>query len=146
MKLILLMGLQGSGKTTFCKENFPELPRVSLDDCKTRAREKSLFLFYLKEGRDFIVDNTNPTAADRARYIGLAKEYGTRIEGYFLQSRVADCVRRNALRSEEKRVPRLAIAGTSNKLQLPKTEEGFDALFFVKITPTGFEISPWKEL
>ena len=64
---------------------------------------------------------------------------GYQIIGIFFQSIVKDCVRRNEQRGLK--VPSKAIACTSNKLQLPSTEEGFDELYFVKINNNDFEIS-----
>ena len=37
-------------------------------------------------------------------------------------------------------VPNKAIACTSNKLELPEYEEGFDELYFVSIDGEGFRV------
>ncbi len=97
----------------------------------------------LKEGKSFVIDNTNPTISERTSYIQKAKEYGYHIIGIFFQSRVKDCVERN--KSRRNKVPSKAIACTSNKLQLPSSAEGFDELYFVKIENENFEISTWED-
>lgn len=57
---------------------------------------------------------------------------------------MADCIARNQQRTGKARVPDRAVAGTSNRLQLPSVEEGFDRLFFVKMAEGKFEVQPWK--
>ena len=60
--MILMMGLQGSGKSTFCREILGNAyVYVNLDTLKTRHREKLLIQECVEQGKSFIVDNTNPT-------------------------------------------------------------------------------------
>ena len=128
-----MMGLQGSGKSTFYEKYLSkDHVRVNLDTLKTRNKEHLLIDECLSEGKNFAIDNTNPTRADRARYISLAQENGYYIIGYFMESKIKDCIARNALREGKARVPDCAIAATSNKLEIPSFEEGFNELYFVK--------------
>lgn len=92
-----------------------------------------------------MVDNTNPSRTDRERYIPRAKECGYEIEGYFFQSVIADCVQRNRTRQGKACVPDRAIACTSNRLELPSYQEGFDCLYFVRIEQNDFVIEEWRE-
>ena len=80
-----------------------------------------------------------------ARYIPIAKEHGYRVIGYFMQSRLQECIARNNLRDGKERIPAKAIAMTSNRLQLPSFDEGFDELYFVANNGTDMEISDWRE-
>ena len=143
--LYIIIGIQGSGKSTFCRRNLPGIARINLDTLKTRNREKEAIDECHEKQLDYVVDNTNPTRADRARYIPAAKALGYHIVGYFMQSRVKDCLARNALREGKARVPDKAIAATSNKLELPKKDEGFDELFFVANNGVDMEITEWRE-
>ena len=71
---ILLIGLQGSGKSTFYRERFfATHVRINLDMLRTRRREILLLDACLAGGTPFVVDNTNPTLAARARYLTLAR-------------------------------------------------------------------------
>ena len=92
-----------------------------------------------------MVDNTNPTAADRERYISAARQYGYEVEGYFFQSVIAACVERNHLRSGKACVPDKAIAATSNRMELPSYQEGFDKLYFVRIAQGMFITEEWND-
>lgn len=143
--LIILMGLPAAGKSTFyAHELAPRgIAHINLDTLRTRNRELRQIQEYLKRGVSFAVDNTNTLPEERARYIKLATDEGYRIEGYFLRSRVQECIRNNEER--DKKVPIAAIASMSARLILPSKKEGFDALYFVNRTEKGYDISPWKE-
>lgn len=143
---IIFMGIQASGKTTFYEQMLADkgYTHISLDVLHTRNREDLLLAECLDNGRSFVVDNTNPEISVREKYIKKAKEYGYQVIGIFFQSKVRDCMRRNEQRGLK--VPQKAIACTSNNLQLPSLDEGFDELYFVSININHqFKISPWRE-
>lgn len=143
---IIFMGIQASGKTTFYEQMLADkgYTHISLDVLHTRNREDLLLAECLDNGRSFVVDNTNPEISVREKYIKKAKEYGYQVIGIFFQSKVRDCMRRNEQRGLK--VPQKAIACTSNNLQLPSLDEGFDELYFVSININHqFKMSPWRE-
>ena len=141
----IMMGIQGSGKSEFCRRYLAETTRVNLDTLKTRNNEKRALKDCFAQGIDFVVDNTNPTREERARYIPTAKEHGYRVVGYFMQSRLQDCIARNDRREGKEKIPAKAIAMTSNKLELPSRDEGFDELYFVANDGEAMTISEWRE-
>ena len=130
-KAIIMIGIQGSGKSEFCRRFLPDVQRVNLDTLKTRNNEKRMIADCHERGADYVVDNTNPTRADRARYIPAAREAGYRVIGYFMQSRLQECIARNNLREGKEKIPAKAIAMTSNRLEMPSVDEGFDELYFM---------------
>ena len=142
---IVFIGIQASGKTTFYKQMLEDegYVHISLDILHTRNKEDLLLMECLENGKSFVVDNTNPEISVREKYIKKAQEYGYQVIGIFFQSRVKDCMQRNEQRGLK--VPQKAIACTSNNLQLPSLEEGFDELYFVSINNNKFKISPWRE-
>lgn len=141
----IMMGIQGSGKSTFCATHLPDAVRVNLDTLHTRNKESLLIAECQQNGRDYVIDNTNPTREDRARYIAAAKDSGYRVVGYFMQSRLQECILRNNLREGKAKVAIKAIAATSNRLEMPSFSEGFDKLYFVKNDGFDMAISEWKE-
>jgi predicted kinase len=147
VEAILFAGLQASGKSSFYRERFFATHlRINLDMLGTRHREWRLLRFCLETRMRFVVDNTNPARADRRRYIVPAKEAGFRVVGYYFQSRVEDCQRRNLRRAAPWQVPSAGLFGTSARLELPRFEEGFDELHYVKIAADGgFLVEPWRE-
>lgn len=143
--VIILMGLPAAGKSTFyARELAPRgIAHINLDTLRTRNRELQQIQEYLRAGVSFAVDNTNTLPEERARYIKLATEAGYRVEGYFLRSRVQECIHLNEKR--DKKVPIAAITSMSARMILPSKKDGFDALYFVNRTEKGYDISPWKE-
>ncbi len=139
------MGIQASGKSEFCKRYLAEnYCRVNLDTLKTRKNEQCMIDECFAEKKDFVIDNTNPTKAARARYIPQAQAHGYRVIGYFMQSQLQECIARNNLREGKAKIPVVAIATTSKKLEMPSFDEGFDELYFVAIEGNEMIISEWK--
>jgi hypothetical protein len=138
MEAVLLCGVQGSGKTTLYRDRFLDTHvRVSLDLLRTRAREAELVRTCLDTRQPFVVDNTNPTPADRARYIEPARAAGFTVIGYLVE---ADAALAFARRGE---IPPSRLAATARALQPPTPEEGFDELWHATAAPgSGWRIEP----
>ena len=141
----IMMGIQGSGKSTFCAQFLPAVTRINLDTLHTRNKEAMLIADCQAKGVDYVVDNTNPTHEDRARYIPSAKSAGYHVVGYFMQSRLQECIQRNDSREGKEKIPAKAIAMTSNKLEMPSRAEGFDELYFVKNDGKTMSVCEWRE-
>ncbi len=138
MEAVIFVGVQGAGKSSFYqREFFKTHIRINLDMLKTRRREHIFLQACIEAKQPFVVDNTNPTAEERARYIRAAKGGGFRVVGYYFQSTAQDALRRNETRPSKERVPAKAIFGTLKRLQPPSLDEGFDKLYAVSITETG---------
>lgn len=142
--MILFIGIQASGKTTFYnKVHAPHgYVHINLDNLRTRHKEQVAINRCYEFGASFVVDYTNPQKADRARYIFDAKQHEYEVIGIYFRSILKDCIARNEARADE--VPRLAIPNTQNKLEMPDYAEGFDKLYFVQIEDDGFTITDWK--
>ena len=147
MELIVLIGIQASGKSTFCRDRFFNTHiRVNLDMLKTRHRENMLVEACIASKTSFVVDNTNLTKSERAKYIVPAKKAGFAVHGYYFQSIASDSLVRNGERGDSERVPEVAIRGAVKKLEKPSALEGFDRLFFVRLDNNGrFTVDDWKD-
>lgn len=146
MEMILFIGLQATGKSSFFQERFRDTHiRLNLDMLRTRHRERVLFEAMLVAKQPFVVDNTNPTIADRARYIGPAKAAHFRVVGYIFESTLADALARNQKRDGKARIPESGVYGVHGRLQVPAMSEGFDALYRVRIGKGGFEVEAWRD-
>src|SRR4051794_7604197 len=143
MEAIVLCGVQGSGKSTFYRDRFLETHvRVSLDLLRTRAREAAFLRLCLETRQPFAVDNTNPTAAERRRYVEPARAAGFRVIGYLVEVDAAQALARNAERTGRARVPAAGLLGTAKRFVRPTTEEGFDELWHATAAPGGWRIEP----
>lgn len=147
MEAVIFVGLQGAGKSTFYQERFSATHlRLSLDVLRTRHRERRLLQACVETRQPFVVDNTNPTRAERQAYVRAARDAGFRVIGYYFQSRVEDCKRRNEQRSAAQRVPLPGILGTAGRMELPSPGEGFDELYYVRIDGAcGFVVEGWRD-
>ena len=142
--IVIMIGIQASGKSTFAEKELSEYTRINLDTLNTRNKERIEFERALEAGENIVIDNTNPKISDRERYIIRAKEHGYKVVGYFMQSRVKDCVERNEKRVGKAKVNTKAIAATSNKLEMPEYAEGFDEIYYVSMSDDGFVIDEWR--
>lgn len=144
MELILFTGLQAAGKSTFyraCFETQGGYIYVSKDrlrnNPKPERRQRQLIAEALAAGRSVVVDNTNPTEADRGPLLALGKEYGATLSGYYFEPAVGASLERNRQREGKARVPDVAIFATRKRLSPPTYAEGFDRLYVVTIPQPG---------
>jgi|SRR5215203_6029244 hypothetical protein len=138
MEAIVLCGVQGSGKTTLYRDRFLATHvRVSMDLLRTRHREAAFVGLCLETRQPFVVDNTNPTPAERRRYVEPARVAGFRVIGYLVEVDPVVALGRNAERVGRERVPVSGVAGTARRLLRPTLEEGFDELWHATAAVDG---------
>lgn len=146
MEGILFIGIQASGKSTFYKEQFFNTHvRISLDLLNTRNKETQFLEKCLELQQRVVIDNTNPTVADRKKYIEKFRQYKYKVVGYYFQSKIEDAVERNQRRGGKQKVPDKGILSTYSKLELPSRKEGFDELYYVEIKDGQFIINEWQD-
>ena len=147
-ELAILVGLPGSGKTSFVHAHLPGHLHISNDLAKGRgrgsARPAAQAAQALAAGRDVVVDNVNARAEDRAPLIATGRARGARVVGYVLETEAGECLRRNRAREGRARVPDVAIFVARKRLQAPTREEGFDALFKVRALEGRFDLLPYS--
>jgi predicted kinase len=147
MEAVIFTGVQGSGKSTFCKQRFYDTHiRINLDMLRTKNRERLLLAACLEAKQKFVIDKTNPTIEQRAKYIQLARSYHFRVIGYYFQSKLEDALRRNSQREGKARIDERGIYGVLAKLQRPTLAEGFDELYYVWINENNeFVVETWND-
>jgi len=137
---VILVGLPGAGKTSFYEQNFAASHRHISKDlwpnaAGREARQRRELAEALAAGASVVVDNTNPSIADRAAIIAIAHASGARVIGYFFDVTTRQAIARNAERRDRKKVPNVAIFTVAKRLVPPTPGEGFDELFRVTLTP-----------
>jgi predicted kinase len=151
LEVIVLIGLQGAGKSTFRAQRFDATHVVVSKDRfrnnrRPERRQQRLIAEALAAGRSVVVDNTNPSAAERATIIALARSFNARIVGYFFSSPIAECLLRNAARPDRARVPEVGVLATAKRLAPPSPSEGFDQIWTVRTREDfTFESTPYEE-
>lgn len=133
---VILVGLPGAGKSTFARARFTSHDYISKDAFPPSARDKqarqdAALRASLEAGRSVVVDNTSVTPADRAAIINIAREFGARVVGYYLEISTRDAVARNEGREGRAKVPKVAIFTSAKRLVPPSLAEGFDELHTV---------------
>ena len=127
---MVLVGLQGSGKSTWVREHLAATHTVVSKDHwpnarRREARQRRVVAELLAEGRSVVVDNTNPVPEDRAPLVAAARTAGVGVRAVWLDTPVEICVARNEGREGRARVPLAGLFGTAARFVPPTTGEGF---------------------
>lgn len=151
LEMVILIGLQASGKSTFYQTHFAQThAQVSKDLLRSNGnparRQRQLIEESLQAGRSVVVDNTNATRQERQELIHLGHSYRARVTGYYFEPRLKQSLAYNRMRQGNARVPDIAIFTTLKRLARPALDEGFDQLFSVRpLDHQAFEVRAWSE-
>ncbi len=137
MELVVLVGLQGSGKSTLYRERYAETHALVSKDLLRRGgnkdeRQRRRIEEAFAAGRSVVVDNTNVRREDRARLLALARAHGARALCLYFPPDVRASLERNRRREGRARVPDVAIYTAAKRLEPPDRNEGFDELWLVR--------------
>ena len=137
MRIVVLVGLPGSGKSTYLQQigtvglSSDAIRKTLADDETDQTIHDRVFqtLRYLLRQRLALrrpvtyIDATNLTPAERSSYIGIGKSYGCEVEAVYFDTPLDVCLARNAGRTRI--VPEDAMAAMAKKLVPPTLAEGF---------------------
>ena len=133
-EVILLSGLPGTGKDTWIKENYPDIPMISLDEIRKEmkisptdnqskvveiARERAREVLRTKQS--FVWNATNLSPLVRAKQIKLFTQYHASTRIVYLETDWNEQLWRNAGRADA--VPEQAICHMMEELVLPEVKE-----------------------
>lgn len=132
-----MVGLQGSGKTTWVRPHLAGTHTVVSKDHWPRARRREgrqqrVVAELLAEGRSVVVDNTNVAAADRASLVAAARTAGVPVRAVWIDAPPELCAERNAAREGRARVPLIGLLASRGRFEPPCTEEGFERVDVVR--------------
>jgi predicted kinase len=142
-RIVLLVGLPGSGKSTWAEGKAGVLSSDALrellaDDPDNQAIHTRVFRVLrdlLKHRLELsrpvtYVDATNLTPYEREPYVKLAHRFDCKIEAVFFDVPVEECIRRN--RGRRRVVPEDAIRKMAARLVKPSAEEGFSRVNVIR--------------
>ena len=101
LELVLFVGLQGAGKSSFYRERFADTHLHLSKDTWPHARRREerlrrLLREALSEGRSIVVDNMNLSRPDREPLLKIGHEAGAFNVGFVFEPDFAACFARNA--------------------------------------------------
>ena len=122
-EVAILVGLPGSGKTSFARARLAGHDHVSKD--------------LMRSTRD---RNARQLALAGQALAAAARAAGAEVVGYLFDATAKECLARNRAREGKARVPDVAIHVARARLEPPTREEGFDALHIVHAEGGEFDI------
>jgi predicted kinase len=139
-ELVVMVGLQGSGKSTWIARHLAGTHTVVSKDhwpnaWRREARQQRVVTELLAAGAAVVVDNTNPSADERVALIAAARQAGVPVRAVWLDTPADVCIERNDARVGRARVPMVGMLATCARLAPPTTEEGFDRVDVVRYRP-----------
>jgi predicted kinase len=151
LELVVLIGLQASGKATFRQARFDPTHVIVSKDLfrnhrRPQQRQTQLIEAALGDAKSVVVDSTNPRVEDRLALIEIARRFDARVRGFFFWSVLSESITRNSSRVGKARVPDVGLFATAKAFRRPSYTEGFDELFLVRIgAAQGFVVEPYLE-
>ena len=156
-KLIILVGIPGSGKSTYAKDYIKKNPdtlhlssdkireelwgseSVQGDPSEVFSIMQSRAVEALKNGTDVIYDATNINRKDRSHIIDICPRFA-QIEARIIWASIETCIRRDAER--KRTVGKSVIDMMLKRFQPPFYDEGFDDIKI--ILPDEFDCTNYR--
>lgn len=138
MKVVILVGVPGSGKSTFCKK-YPAYVRISQDELGSRYMCLELFRESLRKGKSVIVDRCNINKMQRQLWLNIAKEFNVdEINCVTLSVTPEEAIKRIKERKDHPTIKDLTdekmasiVYNFINTYEAPELSEGYDKVLFI---------------
>jgi len=131
-EMIIFVGMQASGKSTYYKKYFADTHvRINLDMLNSKKAMNELMFACFENNISCVIDNTNPMKKTRKAFIDQAKAYNYKVICYSFFSDYETCLNRNNLREGKAKIPESGLRWWRDSFEEPSKDEGFDELNFI---------------
>lgn len=138
-ELVIMIGCPGSGKTTYCKKNFPEHFRVSQDD--QGGEHLDLFILALNNAKNIVVDRMGFVREQREHYTIPALHRGYNIRYVWMDADFNTCFGRlikreghPTIQSGDYKTMCAAVSNYFRRFEEPNSDlEQFDEIVRVEV-------------
>lgn len=148
-KLILMCGVPGSGKSTWVRNNFPDITPVSRDVIRFEILDERGGDYFAYEDEVFekfihqiigslmvdevtIADATHLNTRSRAKVLGKVAKFADEIEAVVMDVHLETALERNNKREGRAFVPCGVIRRMYFQMETPTAEEGFTKITFIR--------------
>lgn len=140
MRVIILVGLPGSGKSTIAKTRFPNYYRINQDELGSRDKCVERFKEVADAGKDIIIDRCNTDKFQRRLWIKLALDFDAEsIDCIYLDINEEEAVARSLNRNNHPTMSNLPLAklkqivyNFSKDMEIPTLDENFTSILFIR--------------
>lgn len=132
--IIMPVGYQGSGKTTFAHKNYSNYIILDGDSLKTSSKVTKALKANLKTNKSVFVDATNMSIKRRNPIMKLAEERKIKVICIWFRDDLDVCLERVKKRFDEggKKIPPVALYTTRKYYTEPTLEEGFSKIISIE--------------
>lgn len=144
-EVVILSGIAGSGKDFYISNHYKQLPVISMDDLRRKAKiryndskgngqviqaAKEQAKQYLREGQVFVWNATNITLQMREQLIDLFEPYKPKIKIVYVEVPYRKLLAQNRERNFP--IPTSAVEKMIDKLEVPRQWEGVEVEYIVE--------------
>lgn len=151
LEVIVMVGVQGSGKTVFCQDNLEPAgyEMISRDVIGTWQKCVERLSECLKAGKKAVIDNTNGSKEMRQRYINAARKFNVKCRCFIMTTSWKHAQHNIAFRelidSKHSKINQMVLNTYKKNFEEPTLDEGFSEIVRVNFIP-NFRNEGEKEL
>jgi bifunctional polynucleotide phosphatase/kinase len=142
--LVILVGAQGSGKSSFAKKYFGNYKYINNDTLVSKKVKDAALTDAFNNNNCIIIDNTNPKKMTRKTYIDTAIKKKYKITCYYISTSIDISKHNNYYRyyvsnGNVARVPTLAYNIYKKNLEMPTVDEGINEVINIDFVNSNID-------